>query len=752
MSFNQRKDDWTLNETKHVKINIQGMTCAACSASVERALRRADGVVQVAVNLATNSATVLCDPSVSEESLVEIVNKTGFVGSLADVDDVSVAITHTISKRRLIVALICGAVVLYIGMSHMLPVRLPLPAIIDDRVHPLNFALIQLVFTIPVLICGRNFFINGMKNLLKRHPNMDSLVMIGTTTAFLYSLYNTFTIIQGNEHGAHNLYFESAAVVVALVLLGKFLEENSKNSAKQAINSLVSMIPNTAILLKDGQEVEVPAKQVRVKNIVVVKPGARIPVDGTVLSGQASVDESMLTGESLPVYKEVGSHVSGGTICKDGLLQIEATGVGGNTAISQVLRLVTEAQERKAPAARLADKISGIFVPTVVSIAVITSLLWALAGKDIAFVLNNFVAVLVVACPCALGLATPIAVIAGTGRGANLGILYRGGDVVETAASVNTVIFDKTGTITYGKLQTSSIIPVDGVSQEELLSLCACAESGSEHPIAAAILDRAQQMQLEITRPDSTQSIPGRGIIAQRGEHTIVAGTMALMELEKIVIPDNANTTVPEGCTAIYLAQDGRYLGMLALSDTIRPDAREAIAQLNAMDIETVMITGDNEGAAKLIAKEAGITSVKAQVLPQDKHQAVEDFKKAGRIVAMVGDGINDAPALAGANVGIALSSGTDVAAESAGIILMREDLHAVVDSLKLSRKTMQIIRQNLFWAFIYNMIGIPIAAGLLVLFGGPAFSPVFGGAAMAFSSVSVVSNSLRLTRYQPNR
>lgn len=741
-----------LNETKHVKINVQGMTCAACSASVERALRRVDGVVQATVNLATNSATVLCDPSVSPEHLVEVVNKTGFTAALADEDEVNVALTHTISKKRLITALICGAVVLYIGMSHMLPVRLPLPAIIDDRVNPLNFALIQLVFTVPVLICGRNFFINGMKNLIKRHPNMDSLVMIGTTTAFLYSLYNTFTIVQGNAHGAHNLYYESAAVVVALVLLGKFLEENSKNSAKKAINSLVSMIPNTAILLKDGQEVEVPAKQVRVKNIVLVKPGTRIPVDGTVLSGQASVDESMLTGESLPVYKEVGSHVSGGTICKDGMLQIEATGVGGNTAISQVLRLVTEAQERKAPAARLADKISGIFVPTVVSIAIITSILWAISGKELAFVLNNFVAVLVVACPCALGLATPIAVIAGTGRGANLGILYRGGDVIETAAGVNTVIFDKTGTITYGKLKTAAVTPAKGIEELELLGYCASAESGSEHPIAAAILDRAQQDGITVIRPESTQSIPGRGIIAKVDGKTVIAGTMALMELEKIEIPEDEDTTVLPGCTAIYVALDANYIGMISLSDTIRPDARDAIAQLNAMGIETVMITGDNEGAAKLIAKEAGIASVRAQVLPQDKHQAVEKFKKQGRIVAMVGDGINDAPALAGANVGIALSSGTDVAAESSGIILMREDLHAVVDSLKLSRKTMQIIRQNLFWAFIYNMIGIPIAAGLLVLFGGPAFSPVFGGAAMAFSSVSVVSNSLRLTRYQPNK
>ena len=695
------------------------MTCAACSASVERALRRADGVLQVNVNLATNSATVLCDPSVSEQMLVEIVNKTGFSGSLADPEEISVALTHTISKRRLIVALICGAVVLYIGMSHMLPVRLPLPAIIDDRIYPLNFALIQLVFTIPVLICGRNFFINGTKNLIKLHPNMDSLVMIGTTTAFLYSLYNTFTITRGNVHGAHNLYFESAAVVVALVLLGKYLEENSKNSAKQAINSLVSMIPNTAILLKDGQEVEIPAKNVRLKNIVIVKPGSRIPVDGTVLSGEASVDESMLTGESLPVYKEVGSHVSGGTICKDGMLRIEATGVGGNTAISQVLRLVTEAQERKAPAARLADKISGIFVPTVVSIAVITSVLWALAGRDLPFVLNNFVAVLVVACPCALGLATPIAVIAGT---------------------------------TYGKLQTAAILPADGVSEQQLLSACATAEYGSEHPIAAAVLAKAEEEQLTVQPPESSQTVPGRGVIANCADKRIVAGTMALMEMEKIAIPSSANTTVPDGCTAIYLAVNEQYLGMIALSDTIRPDAKEAIAQLNQMGIETVMITGDNEGAANLIARQAGISSVRAQVLPQDKHSAVEEFKNNGKIVAMVGDGINDAPALAGANVGIALSSGTDVAAESSGIILMREDLHAVVDSLKLSRKTMQIIRQNLFWAFIYNMIGIPIAAGLLVLFGGPAFSPVFGGAAMAFSSVSVVSNSLRLTRYNPNK
>lgn len=741
-----------MDQTKHVKINIQGMTCAACSASVERALRRADGVMQVSVNLATNSATVLCAPAVSEDSLVEIVNKTGFVGSLAEEDEISVAMTHTISKSRLIVALICGAVVLYIGMSHMLPVRLPLPQLIDDRVHPLNFALIQLFFTIPVLIAGRNFFINGSKNLVKLHPNMDSLVMIGTSTAFLYSLYNTWQIVKGNPHSAHNLYFESAAVVVALVLLGKFLEENSKNSAKKAINSLVSMIPNTAVILKDGQEVEIPAKNVRLKNIVVIKPGSRVPVDGVVLSGQASVDESMLTGESLPVYKEIGSHVSGGTICKDGLLQVEATGVGGNTAISQVLRLVTEAQERKAPAARLADKISGIFVPAVVSIAVITSLLWAISGKDISFVLNNFVAVLVVACPCALGLATPIAVIAGTGRGANLGILYRGGDVIETAAGVNTVIFDKTGTITYGKLKTAAVVPVKGVTEQELLTCCACAEYGSEHPIAAAVLARVQEDGIEAARPDSTQTVPGRGIIAEYRGRKIIAGTMALMELQKIEIPSTADTKVPEGCTAIYVALDERYLGMIALSDTIRPDAREAIAQLNAMGIETVMITGDNEGAANLIAREAGISSVKAQVLPQDKHRAVEQFKEEGRIVAMVGDGINDAPALAGANVGIALSSGTDVAAESSGIILMREDLHAVVDSLKLSRKTMQIIRQNLFWAFIYNMIGIPIAAGLLVLFGGPAFSPVFGGAAMAFSSVSVVSNSLRLTRYQPNK
>ena len=740
-----------MENIQHIKVNIEGMTCAACSASVDRALRRLDGVAEVNVNLATNSATVICTQEVPPQTIVETVNKTGFHGSLAQEDEINVAMSHNISPRRLAIALFCGAIVMYIGMSHMLPVRLPLPSIIDDRVNPLNFALIQLILTIPVIICGRNFFVNGAKNIVKLHPNMDSLVAIGTTTALLYSLYNTFQVAAGNTHSAHSLYYESAAVVVALVLLGKFLEERSKNSAKKAISSLVSMIPNTALIIRNGEEMEIPAKKVRINDTVVVKPGTRIPVDGVVLSGEASVDESMLTGESLPVFKALESPVSGGTICKDGMLKIRATGVGSNTAISQVLRLVTEAQERKAPAARLADKISGIFVPAVVSIAIVTSLLWALAGKDVSFVLNNFVAVLVVACPCALGLATPIAVIAGSGRGAGLGILFRGGDIIESAAKVNTVVFDKTGTITYGKLQVAHIFPAPGYSEESLLQNCAAAEYGSEHPIAVAVLKYCEENRIQFTPAESTKAIAGRGIAASCQNKQVIAGTMDLMTMENIQIPADI-PQVPQGCTAIYLAADGVFQGMIALSDTIRPDAKIAIARLNSMGIETVMITGDNYGAANLIAKEAGISQVRAQVLPGDKSKAVEEYKKQGRHVAMVGDGINDAPALASADVGIALSSGTDVAAESSGVILMREDLTAVVDALLLSRKTMRIIKENLFWAFIYNIIGIPIAAGILVLFGGPAFSPVFAGAAMAFSSVSVVSNSLRLTRFRPEK
>ncbi len=732
-----------------VRLSIEGMTCAACSASVEKALKRKKGVETATVNLATNTATIHTDGTITAEQLITAVERAGFSSEIAK--EALKKETFAITSPTLIVALIFGSMELYIGMSHMLPIKLPLPNAIAMETNVVNFVLIQMVLTIIVLLAGRRFFISGIKNIIAMHPNMDSLVAIGTGTAFIYSLYNTALVFGGNIHVGHNLYYESAAVVVALVLLGKYLEERSKSAAKKAITALASMMPGTAFVERDGDELEIPCALIKLDDIVIVKPGYRIAVDGVVASGEGAVDESMLTGESIPVYKEKDSKVSGGTICKDGFLRIRATGVGSNTAIAQVLKLVTQAQERKAPAARLADKISGVFVPAVVAIAFISSGIWLLLGQDVAFVMNIFVSVLVVACPCALGLATPIAVMAGSGRGANLGILYRGGDVIEQASKVNTIFFDKTGTITHGRLKVAKIIP-HNIDADELVKLTASAEKGSEHPIAVAIVNYAESNNIGLLSPDSLKAHAGKGVTAFIGNKAITAGTAKLMAQENISLPHDSQHLIPLGCTAMFIGINGVYCGLIALSDSIREDAKIAIARLNSMDIETGMITGDNAGAATVIANEAGIASVKSQVLPQDKSAEVEKAKASGKVVAMVGDGINDAPALAAADVGIAVHSGTDAAAESSGVILMGENLGAVADSLVLAKKTMAIIKQNLFWAFIYNCIGIPIAAGLLFALGGPLLTPAFAGGAMALSSVSVVTNSLRLTKYNPNK
>ncbi len=737
-------------ENKTIRLSIEGMTCAACSAAVEKALGRKKGVESAVVNLATNAATIQTDGTVELETLITAVKRAGFEASEA-VDKPPQEEKFNISSLSLTIALIFGALELYVGMSHMLPIRLPLPQIVSDTVHPLNFAILQLILTIPVLIAGRRFFTSGVKKIIARSPNMDSLVALGTGTAFLYSLYGTYKVMQGDMHAVHSLYFESAAVVVALVLLGKYLEERSKSAARRAISALASLVPGTALVERDGVEMELATEEIRVGDTVIVKPGERIAVDAVVLTGEAAVDESMLTGESLPVYKEQGSQVSGGTICKDGYLRVRATGVGKNTAIAQVIKLVTQAQERKAPSARLADKISGVFVPTVVVIAILSAIVWHLVGRDLDFVMNIFVSVLVVACPCALGLATPIAVMAGSGRGAGLGILFRGGDVIEAASKVNTVFFDKTGTVTQGRLSVAKV-EAEGMSVNELLRLAASAERGSEHPIASAILEKAEREEIALSEPESLKAYPGRGMEATVDGRKVLAGTVALMELEGVTLPSQARDMIPSGCTAVYVATDGEYRGFIALSDTIREDAREALSRLGAMGIETGMITGDNIRAAEVIAAEAGIVRVLAEVMPGDKSAEVERVKAEGKGVAMVGDGINDAPALAAADVGIAVHGGTDVAAESSGVILMRKDLGAVADALLLSRKTMRIIRENLFWAFVYNCVGIPLAAGVVYALGGPLLTPSFAGAAMALSSVSVVTNSLRLTRYNPNK
>ncbi len=740
-----------MEQTKQVRLAIGGMSCAACAAACERALAHVDGVLAATVNIATNRANITAAADLEETVLIQAVQQAGYTAEMAQSAEEEEAKSR-FSLPELIVGLVCGFLVLYIGMSHMFAFQLWLPAFLSPDLHPVRFALAQLILTIPVLFVGRRFFLNGIRNLIRLHPNMDSLVALGTASALLYSLYITWEILTSDVthavHLVHSLYYESAAVVLSLVTLGKFLEERSKHAAHRAIRSLVSMLPSEAFVERDGAEVKLPAKEVQKGDIVLLKPGARIPVDGEVLSGTSYVDESMLTGESLPVLKEPGGTVSGGTICKDGLLRVRATSVGNDTAIAQVLKLVTDAQDRKAPVARLADTISGIFVPAVTVIAVAAVILWAVAGQDAAFLLNVFVSVLVVACPCALGLATPIAVMVGTGRGASLGILYRGGDVVEKASQVDTVLFDKTGTITEGRLRVDSVQAIGRQTEREVVRLCAGAEQGSMHPIAGAVILHAQALELDIPAAEGATTIPGRGVIAEVDGHEVVAGTPALLHDQHI--PFDALPALPGGKTSLCLAVDGVLSGVITLSDTIRKDSRQAVARLAQEGISAAMITGDNESAAQAIAAQAGIGRYMAQVLPADKSEEVERLKAEGRSVAMVGDGINDAPALAAADVGISVYGGTDVAAESAGILLMRDDLLSVVDALRLSRATMRVIRQNLFWAFLYNSIGIPIAAGVLYPAFGILLSPAFAGAAMALSSVSVVLNSLKLYRVKP--
>ncbi len=730
---------------KEILLNIKGMNCAACSASVEGALSKVDGVVYAGVNLAANSAVVVAEDKVSEQTLVEAVEKIGFGATIAKDGQMITQDEHRFKKWELLLALICGVIVMYIGMgAHW---NWPLPAFVSPDTNPLNYALIQLIITIPVIYAGRSFFTNGMKALLKKHPTMDTLVMLGTGSALIYSIVMT-CFIPTDMHAVHSLYFESAAVVVALVLLGKYLEENSKNRAKSAISSLASLVPQDAVVLRGGKEERIKAADVKEGDIVLTGAGQRIPVDGIVESGQASVDESTLTGESLPVFKETGIKVSGGTLVTDGVLHIRATGVGKNTAISQVVKLVVQAQQKKAKISRLADKISAVFVPTVTLIAVIAAVIWAIVGKDANFVVNIFVSVLVVACPCALGLATPIAVMVGTGRGAQLGILYRGGDVVETAGRVTTVLFDKTGTITKGKLHVLSVVAEQEETEDEVTELAAIAEYGATHPIGKAILDYAKYMDIEPRRPDSVKNVAGRGVIASTRKGEITIGTKEFMELEGIATEESRTP----GTTRVYVAFNKVLRGVIALADEIKKDAEQTVRTLKEAGINSVMITGDNEEAAKLIAQQAGIERFIAGVMPEGKANEVLNFKKNGATVAFVGDGINDAPALATADVGISVFGGTDVAADSSGIILMRDDTQSIAQSILLSKRIMRTIKQNLFWAFIYNVIGIPIAAGVWYAFGGPTLTPMFAGLAMAFSSDCVVLNSLRLSGYRAKK
>ncbi len=747
------------SKTLRAELVVEGMTCAACSAAVERSVKRLDGVKEASVNLATNR--IILDYEQTMVKLSEIkaaIEKAGYtsrdIEQTAEPDKESKRRARELKtmRIRLVVALIFAAPIFYIAMSHMLGIDLPIPMFMSAHMNPQIFALVQFIMTIPVIAAGNRFFRNGFRTLFKGAPNMDTLVAVGTGSAFLYSTYAMVRMFMGEADFIHMLYFESAAVVISLVMLGKYMEAVSKGRTSEAIKKLMKLRPKTAIILKNGAEIEVPLDEVLVGDIVIVKPGAVVPVDGDVAEGISSVNESMLTGESLPVEKQEGSAVTGGSINGEGLLKLRVSRVGEDTALSKIIKLVEDAQSKKAPIAKLADVISGYFVQTVIGIAIVAAAAWAIAGKDFQFVLNIFVTVLVIACPCALGLATPTAIMVGTGKGAELGILIKGGEALETTHTVNAVVLDKTGTITEGKPVLTDIRIYGETDETEVLMLCAAAERGSEHPIARAIVNYAEENSISLPEPQSFMAVAGRGIDAVVEGKRVLTGNIKLMIDNGVELSASRNDTKllsVQGRTLMYVAVDGQLTGLMAAADTLKPSSRQAVQTLKSLGTSVYMITGDNESTAQAIAKEVGIENVLANVLPGDKAGEVIKLQQQGKKVAMVGDGINDAPALVQADVGMAIGTGTDVAVESADVVLMRGDLNEVGVSIALSRATMRIIRQNLFWAFIYNIVGIPLAAGLFYAFGGPAFNPVYAGAAMALSSVSVVSNALRLKRFR---
>jgi Cu+-exporting ATPase len=745
---------------KAVELGVEGMTCAACSAAVERALKRLPGVRDASVNLMTNRADVTYDVlKVKLSELKAAIEKAGYTpkeleGEKArDIEAEERRRGLFIMRLRLIAAAVFAAPILYIAMSHMFPsLMVPIPSFMSPHEYPFVFALMQLILTVPVLIAGSRFFRVGFKTLVKAAPNMDTLVAIGTGSAFLYGVYATVRIYLGDLAFVQSLYFESAAVVITLVMLGKYLEASSKGKTSEAIRKLMGLKPKTAVIIKDGAEMEVPLNEVTVGDILLVRPGSSVPVDGEVVEGTTSVDESMLTGESLPVEKQQGSAVTGGSINQEGLVKFRATRVGEDTALSKIIRLVEEAQGKKAPIARLADVISGYFVPAVLGIALLAAAAWAISGKDFNFVLNIFVTVLVIACPCALGLATPTAIMAGTGKGAELGILIKGGEALETTHKIGAVVLDKTGTITEGRPVLTDIRTFNGIDENTALRLCASAERGSEHPVARAIAEGARLRELELAEPEEFRALPGRGIEAVINSKRILAGNRKLMEESGVNTEgaaDAAKALSGAGRTLMYMASDGIMMALFAAADTVKATSRAAVEKLKGLGVEVYMITGDNKNTADAIAGEVGIEHVLAEVLPGGKAGEIKKLQESGYKVAMVGDGINDAPALVQADVGMAIGTGTDVAVESADVVLMRGDLNEVAVSIALSRATMRNIRQNLFWAFIYNTAGIPFAAGLFYAFGGPLLNPVFAGAAMALSSVSVVTNALRLKRFK---
>jgi len=753
------------------KYNITGMSCAACSAKVERVVGKLDGVENVSVNLLTNSMHVeYKEDKLSSNDIIKNIADAGYGASLATdskqkKEEKSIKKTNDDAiasmKFRLKVSIVFLVILMYFSMGSM--IGLPLPKFLSGEGNPVGFALTQLLLVLPVMYVNRKYYISGFKSLFHLSPNMDTLIAVGSGAAFTYGVIAIYVMGYAlNNSDMHtvteyrmNLYFESVSMILTLITLGKFFETGSKARTTDAISKLIDLSPKRANVLRDGVEENILTEDVVVGDIVIVRPGESIPVDGMIIEGSTSVDESAITGESIPVQKEKGDKLIAATINKNGSVRIKATEVGEDTAISRIIALVEEASSSKAPIAKMADRVAGVFVPVVMGIALVTFIVWLALGYDFSFALNCAIAVLVISCPCSLGLATPVAIMVGTGKGAENGILIKSADALETTHSIDTVVLDKTGTVTEGKPVVTDILSFD-IDENEFLKLAAGVESASEHPLAEAIVEKAKEKSLEIVSPTEFQAISGRGIVASVGDSKIIAGNEQAIKDQYgnsenfTEVFKKGNELAAEGKTPMYFGKDGKLLGIIAVADTIKKDSKEAIQALKNRNIDVVLLTGDHKNTAMAIAKEAGIKKVIAEVLPTDKEEHIRELIKAGHKVAMVGDGINDSPALARADVGIAIGAGTDIAIESADIVLMHSSLKDVATAIDLSKAVIRNIKQNLFWAFFYNSIGIPLAAGVFYLSMGWKLSPMFGAAAMGMSSVCVVSNALRLRGFKP--
>ena len=740
---------------KKEEFALEGLQCAGCVSTVEKVVRDLPGVKEANVNLATEKMMVQFNPKEADvQKIMETVSLAGYQAILIN-DEEDVLEKTAIKKEKQLQSLkvrawvsgVFAIILLYIAMGEM--IGLPLPQILQPMEHPIVFSVTQLILVTPILWVGRSYFVNGFKALIRKHPNMDSLVALGTSAAILYSVWSTIRILAGEYHYVMHLYVESAAVILAFITVGKYFETLTKGRTSQAIQSLVALSPKVATVIRDGKEVEVPVEELQIGEVVFVRPGEKIPVDGVIISGESFVDESMITGESVPVFKKEGSKVVGATLNTTGSFQVEVSQVGKDTTLSQIIRLVEEAQGSKAPIAAIADRVAGIFVPIVMGLSLLAGLYWGLiGGESFEFVVTVMISVLVIACPCALGLATPTAIMVGTGFGAKRGILIKSSAALEEAGHVGVVLLDKTGTITNGKPKVVDIQVFNDYSKEEVLKIAASIEKHSEHPLGKAIVEEAEKQEFDVLPIEQFQSISGMGIQGIVDGKEVLLGNHLLLQNQGIAV-DEFNAVIDgvasKGQTAMFVAIQKQVAGIIVVADTIKATSKEAIQQMKALGLQVRMVTGDHEKTAKAIANEVGIETVYSQVLPNEKASVVQQLLDEGYQVAMVGDGINDAPALAKATVGIAIGSGVDVAIETADMVMMQDDLRLVAKTIQLSKMTMMTIKENLFWAFIYNVIGIPVAMGVLHFFGGPLLSPMIAGAAMSFSSVSVVLNALRL-------